>query len=190
MSDVTSTTSRGPSRRAVVRTAANAAWAVPAIQIAVAAPAFAASKTDELQIVGVPAVTRTGPDTKSGHFTYTVSGIRVWNDGGPGGNLAAGLLIITFTGQGPSAQTSVFVPGKATTTGAFAASMTGTGNLKASAQYTSTAGANEVPVGPSGGTAIGGTFTFDTPVALTSLTVSAAGGSFAAGAKSLAIPTQ
>ena len=33
----------GPSRRSVVRTAAHAAWAVPAIQIATSAPAFAAA---------------------------------------------------------------------------------------------------------------------------------------------------
>src|SRR4051794_32298763 len=42
---------RAPSRRAVLRVGANAAWAVPAIQIAAATPAFATSGT------GVPAPT-------------------------------------------------------------------------------------------------------------------------------------
>jgi hypothetical protein len=45
---------RAISRRRIVRTAATAAWAVPAIQLATAVPAFAASGCCELSVTGTP----------------------------------------------------------------------------------------------------------------------------------------
>lgn len=88
MSDVTSTTSRGPSRRAVVRTAAHAAWAVPAIQIAAAAPAFASSAVRDIinPIVNF---------TTSAQVNSVAQGMFVTNDGP--GDLAPDTIELTLT---------------------------------------------------------------------------------------------
>lgn len=91
VSDVTSTTSRRPSRRAVVRTAAHAAWAVPAIQIAAAAPAFASSLVNDIQ-GGSATITKSGPTQ------YTASGITVASDGPTA--LASGTVQLLLTVAG------------------------------------------------------------------------------------------
>lgn len=78
MSDVKSTTEHhGTSRRTVIRTAAHAAWAVPAIQIAVAAPAFASSTVaDDVVFTG-----NTPPKVSTSGTTATVATFTVNNDG-------------------------------------------------------------------------------------------------------------
>lgn len=72
------------SRRTVLRTAAHAAWAVPAIQLVSAAPAFAASG-DTLAFAGTPSwaskkilnvsfvVTNTSPGTQADGLTVTLT---------------------------------------------------------------------------------------------------------------------
>lgn len=75
----TETTSQGRqlSRRSVVRTAANAVWAVPLVQVAAAAPALANSTINDIFLVGTPTVNVTGNPAKD----VAVTGIVVLNDG-------------------------------------------------------------------------------------------------------------
>lgn len=59
-------------RRTIVRTAANAAWAVPAIAVVSSAPAFAAASQPAKLTFTAPSATRSG---RTGTFGFTVNNI-------------------------------------------------------------------------------------------------------------------
>lgn len=69
----------GTSRRTVVRTAAHAAWAVPAVQIVSAVPAFAAVSNEDVALFGTPS--QAYGTVVKGERPITVSGIQVVSDG-------------------------------------------------------------------------------------------------------------
>jgi len=85
---------RAPSRRAVLRTAAHAAWVVPAVQIATSVPAFASVSNHATIDLTVTSSTRSG---KVGTIKLTVtnSGVRTTN-----GNSTASTVTLTFSGTG------------------------------------------------------------------------------------------
>lgn len=88
-------------RRAITRTVAHAAWALPAIQIAAAAPAYAATSTT----TGIqnPNVSLSQDTTNGATKTPGASGITVTN---PGPNpLAANTVLLTLTINGGNANT-------------------------------------------------------------------------------------
>ncbi|GAA1945886.1 hypothetical protein GCM10009798_01080 [Nocardioides panacihumi] len=85
---------RAPSRRAVLRTAANAAWVVPAVQIATSVPAFASASNHATINLTVNSSSKSG---KVGTINLTVSnnGIKTAN-----GNSTASTVTLTFSGAG------------------------------------------------------------------------------------------
>jgi hypothetical protein len=102
----------------VVRTAANAAWAVPAIQIATSAPAFAAVSQNDAALVNPAATTMTAiaGDNKG----WKVSDLKVQNDGPK-----SVTVVITISVTSPkwdAAQPAT--PGWTVTSGAGTAAMT------------------------------------------------------------------
>lgn len=130
MSDVTSTTSRGPSRRAVVRTAAHAAWAVPAIQIAVAAPAFASSHVNDIQN---PLLTLTS--SGKGGMVSTADAMSVGNDGFDALSANSVELTITITGGPAGSEWGSFDLTNAPAWSLFGASGTGIGTKELKFRY-------------------------------------------------------
>ena len=85
---------RAPSRRAVLRTAAHAAWVVPAVQIATSVPAFASVSNHATISLTVNSSTKNG---KVGTINLTVSnnGVKTTN-----GNSTASTVTLTFSGAG------------------------------------------------------------------------------------------
>lgn len=97
---------RAPSRRAVLRTAAHAAWVVPAVQIATSVPAFASVSNHATIDLTINTSSKSG---KVGTIDLTVSnsGTKTAN-----GNSTASTVTLTFSGTGFSAvRTATRAPG-------------------------------------------------------------------------------
>lgn len=84
---------RGLSRRSVVRTAAHAAWAVPVVQLAASAPAFADSTLPGIE-------NPTFQFNRNSANDWTAYSFQVTNDG-PGA-IPAGHIFFTATTSGPA----------------------------------------------------------------------------------------
>ena len=165
-------------RRAVTRTVAHAAWALPAIQVAASVPAFAASGND-LQVVQAPTITRgTG---SGGRTLYTVSNLYVLNDGPA--DLAGGLLTVSLIPNAVAVQNN-----SATTTGAFTSSTPGNGNPRSSAVFASTPGSNPVTQGASPGQLISGQFSFEVSTTIATVTVRVGASGYASGEITVTAP--
>ena len=93
---------RGLSRRSVVRTAAHAAWAVPVVQLAASAPAFADST-----LPGIENPTYTF--SRGGSNTWTAAGFTVSNDG-PGPLDAGKIQFTAIATDGTWSQNSAASP--------------------------------------------------------------------------------
>src|SRR4051812_19759928 len=100
---------QNPSRRFVLKAGAHAAWAIPAIQIAAAAPSFAAS-TDHAQLTLTGSFSRNG---SNGTGTFTVKNT---------GNVAAKSPTVTLSGTGVDLKKGVSAPNWTAATGADSAS--------------------------------------------------------------------